>query len=67
MSTAAYQRAWRAKHRSNRPPGRPVTAPCGTRSAYKRHLYNGEEPCQACREEWNAYQRRYYAARKGTT
>jgi hypothetical protein len=23
--------------------------PCGTRSAYKRHLYNHETPCDACK------------------
>jgi hypothetical protein len=23
--------------------------PCGTPSAYKRHLYNNEEPCDLCR------------------
>jgi hypothetical protein len=24
--------------------------PCGTRSAYQRHRYRGETPCDACRE-----------------
>jgi hypothetical protein len=24
--------------------------PCGTQSAYRRHLYNNETPCLACRE-----------------
>ena len=24
------------------------TAPCGTPPAYKRHIKNGEDPCQAC-------------------
>jgi hypothetical protein len=23
--------------------------PCGTLSAYKRHLYRGEKPCDACK------------------
>jgi hypothetical protein len=23
--------------------------PCGTRAAYQRHLYNKEEPCEACK------------------
>jgi hypothetical protein len=23
--------------------------PCGTRAAYARHLYKGEEPCDACK------------------
>lgn len=25
-------------------------APCGTRSAYSRHLRRGETPCQPCRD-----------------
>lgn len=32
-------------------------APCGTRSAYHRHLRYGEETCKACREATNAYSR----------
>jgi hypothetical protein len=63
MSTAAYQRAWRAKHRSDQPPGRPVTAPCGSASAYKRHVRKGEPIDDACREAWNEWQRSYYASR----
>ena len=30
--------------------GRPVTALCGTYSAYQRHRRRGEEPCPACKE-----------------
>lgn len=32
------------------------TAPCGTRSAYNRHIRYGEDPCAACRDVYNAYQ-----------
>jgi hypothetical protein len=27
---------------------KPITAKCGTRSAYKRHLRHGEKPCKRC-------------------
>jgi hypothetical protein len=38
--------------------GRPVGAwladdqvkPCGTRAAWRRHRYHGEDPCEKCRE-----------------
>jgi hypothetical protein len=63
VSTAAYQRQWRAKHRSDQPPGRPVTAPHGTTAAYKRHQRHGEHPCAECRRAWNDWQREYYASR----
>jgi hypothetical protein len=33
-----------------------VTAPCGTRSAYRRHLRHGEQPCHDCQA---AESRRY--------
>ena len=65
MSTAEYQRLWRARHKAANPPGRPVTAPHGSTAAYKRHLRHGEAPCEACRAAWNEWQRGYYAARKG--
>jgi hypothetical protein len=63
MSTAAYQRQWRANHKSENPPGRPVTDPHGTVAAYKRHLRHGETPCASCRAAWNDWQRGYYASR----
>jgi hypothetical protein len=66
MSSAAYQREWRRRHGQGRPPGRPVTAACGTAAAYKRHLRRGEPVDQACREAWNTWQRHYYQTRKGT-
>jgi len=33
------------------------TAPHGTVSAYKRHLRNGETPCEECKAAWAAYHR----------
>lgn len=44
--------------------GRPVSRPCGTEAAYKRHKRNGEEIDQACADAWAAAQRRYYELRK---
>lgn len=64
MSTAEYQRRWRAKHGSSTGrPGRPP-APCGTAAAAKRHMRHGETVDDACREAYNAEQRARYAARK---
>lgn len=65
MSSAEYQRQWRAsKGARTGAPGRPITAACGTASAYKRHKRKGEPVDTACREAWNAYQREMYRARK---
>ena len=33
------------------------TAPCGTLSAYQRHLRHRETPCRECRDTHNAIQR----------
>ncbi len=50
MSSAAYQREWRARHGARTGQiGRPATQPCGTEAAYRRHLRHGEAPCEACR------------------
>jgi hypothetical protein len=65
MSTAEYQRQWRAKHSTGRPSGRAVVAECGTTSEYKRHRRLGEPVDAACREAWNMWQRDYYQKRKG--
>lgn len=66
MSTAEYQRRWRAsKGVRTGQLGRPVTEPCGTPAAYKRHKRNGEAVDDACREAYNADQRRLYQLRKG--
>lgn len=48
-----------------RPVGRPVTEPCGTEAAYKRHKRHGEDPDDECKAAWAEAQRRYYAKRKG--
>ena len=56
MSTAEYQRQWRARNGANTgQPGRPQTAVCGSLSAYTRHRRHGETPCDPCREAWNRY------------
>lgn len=47
------------------PVGRPITEPCGTVAAYKRHKRNGEPIDEACRDAYNAKHREYYAMRKG--
>lgn len=36
-------------------------SPCGTKSAYNRHLRNGEEPCEACRRANTVGKRRQRA------
>lgn len=50
------------------PVGRPITEPCGTEAAAKRHIRNGEKikdlTC-GCREAYNAAHRAYYAKRMG--
>jgi len=65
MSTAEYQRRWRAKQGLSGKPGRPVTQPCGTVAAYKRHRSHGEEPCAACRAANAEHHRELYRRRKG--
>lgn len=66
---ATAQRRWRAKkaREEGREPGkrgRPPTQPCGTVAAYKRHLRNDEEPCDACRAANSDYHRELYQRRK---
>lgn len=57
MSRAAYFREWRAKHGARTGQiGRPISAPCGTPSAYKRHVRKRETPCSECRNAWRTYQ-----------
>jgi hypothetical protein len=49
MSSAAYQRQWRARHGAvTGALGRRVSQPCGTDAAYRRHLRAGEPACAAC-------------------
>lgn len=65
MSSAEYQRKWRAKQGARTgEPGRPITQPCGTNAAYKRHQRRGEPIDAACRAAWAAYQRELYQRRK---
>ena len=68
--SAEYQRQRRAAKAiaEGREPGRsgpPVSQPCGTVAAYKRHQRHGEPPCEACRAAWSEYQRTLYKRRKG--
>jgi hypothetical protein len=50
MSSADYQRQWRARHGARTGiMGPPVRRGCGTPAAYRRHLRNGEVPCAACK------------------
>jgi WhiB family redox-sensing transcriptional regulator len=39
--------------------------PCGTESAYHRHIRRGETPCQPCKHATNAAQRERHARRQG--
>lgn len=48
-----------------KPTGRPRSAPCGTRSAYQRHLRNKEPIDDACRDA-NSASRRAWAATGST-
>jgi len=68
MSTADYQRRWRAsKGAATGQPGPPPSAPCGTAAAFKRHKRKGEPIDAACRDAYNAEARRMYWARNPTT
>ena len=65
MTAADRSRAYRAsKGARTGQPGPPPSAPCGTVSAYKRHLRQGETPDDACRAAWAEYQRERYQARR---
>jgi hypothetical protein len=65
VSTAEYQRRWRAKRGARTgQPGRPQTEPCGTVAAYRRHERHQEPPCGLCRAAHSAYQRELYRRRK---
>lgn len=58
MSTAEYQRKWRARWGARTgTPGRPPVQPCGTLAAYRRHLAHGEPTCKACRAANAAHSR----------
>ena len=53
-SDAERAAAYRARKRGGPPR---ELAPCGTRSAYVRHLRNGEDACDACKKANTDYQR----------
>jgi hypothetical protein len=61
---AESQRAYRDRKRGG-PPRTPK--PCGTMAAYRRHQRHGEPIDDACREAYNAEQRRLYRLRKRST
>lgn len=64
MSSAEYQRQWRARKGANTgKPGRPRTRPCGTLAAYARHRRHQEQPCVECASAWAQYVREYRAGR----
>jgi len=66
--SAEYQRQWRAARGARTGhPGRPVSRPCGTVAAYKRHLRHNEHPCMACRTANATYHRDRYNERKRPT
>lgn len=58
-SNADRQRRYRQRNgaRVGDHPGPLPSAPCGTVSAYKRHLRRREPPCVACKAAWAAYHR----------
>lgn len=58
---ADKQRAYRDRKRGG-PPREPQ--PCGTLAAVRRHKRKGEPLDDACREAYNAEQRRLYHQRK---
>ena len=63
MTPAERQRAYRARNGAGTTPGPAPSAPCGTVSAYKRHIRHGATPCTPCRLAYNSSRRTMYAAR----
>jgi hypothetical protein len=50
VSRAEYMRLWRARQTSERrPPGRPISAACGTVGGYHRHQRVHEPACDRCK------------------
>lgn len=47
----------------NRPGPKP-SVPCGTATAYRRHLRYKEQPCVACRAAWAAQAKAKYDAKR---
>ena len=48
-----YKREWQERHRRAKGVKPVKIAPCGTPSAYRRHLRNDEPIDDACRDAWN--------------
>lgn len=48
----------RKRKRTDRGRGGHKLSPCGTYGAYKRHVREGEEPCQPCADAYRTYNRR---------
>lgn len=48
-------RAYERRNRAPRDPGRRDRKPCGTNTAYVRHIRAGEEPCDPCLVAHRAY------------
>ena len=46
--------------------GKLISAPCGTRSAYKRHRRRKETPCTECKNAHAEWHRNYYKTQKKT-
>jgi hypothetical protein len=44
--------------------GRPITKPCGTIAAYKRHLRHGDTPCDRCKAANATWHREYQAEKR---
>jgi len=66
MSSAEYQRQWRARHGARTGEhGPPPSQPCGTVAAYQRHLRNDETPCAACKAAQNERMLRYRNQKRG--
>jgi hypothetical protein len=65
MSSADYQRRWRAsKGARTGQPGRAATQPHGTPAAFRRHKRAGEDPCEPCRRAESERQAELYRARR---
>lgn len=63
MSTSAERMRRMRAGEPHQPSGRPVTEPCGTLAAWRRHQRHGET-CDECRLARNAWQRAQRAAKK---
>lgn len=58
------ERGYRERHAR---PGPPRSATCPSHSAYKRHLADGDPPCDQCRTFVASYNRDYYHRTRGAS